>query len=126
MAVNTEWFWDVGTPLYVRFLNQDTCHEKLVKVAAQTWERYANIHFIFDDCPTAQIRIKFDENFQGGKSLVGKCESEKRSLDEPTMVLGSQMGEKHFRRTALHELGHALGCVHEHASPVANIEWLVR
>ena len=28
-----------------------------------------------------------------------------------------------LRRTVLHEFGHAIGCVHEQASPAANIPW---
>lgn len=31
--------------------------------------------------------------------------------------------ESEFSGTTIHEFGHALGCVHEHQSPGANIPW---
>jgi len=46
--------------------------------------------------------------------------------DQPTMNFGwfnDQTADTEFSRTVIHEFGHALGCIHEQASPVANIPW---
>ncbi|TFB01225.1 hypothetical protein CCMA1212_006906 [Trichoderma ghanense] len=125
LVVNKDWFWPVGAWLHVRFMNKDPDprHEEMVKKAAKIWETYANIRFVFDNAEDAEIRILFDSGLKGGRSLIGRYRQHETPKDEATMVLGLVEDDGLFRRTALHELGHALGCVHEHASPVKKIEW---
>lgn len=125
LVVNKDWFWPVGAWLHVRFMNKepDPHHEKMVQDAARVWEKYANIQFVFDNAENAEIRILFDANLEGGRSLIGRYRRKETPQDKPTMVLGLAKDDNLFRRTALHELGHALGCIHEHSSPAAEIDW---
>lgn len=37
--------------------------------------------------------------------------------------IGLATSTEQIRRPILHEFGHALGCIHEHQSPAANIKW---
>ena len=37
--------------------------------------------------------------------------------------IGAATNIEQIRRPVLHEFGHALGCIHEHQSPVAGIQW---
>jgi len=39
------------------------------------------------------------------------------------LSIGAAPDLEHIRRPILHEFGHALGCIHEHQSPVASIQW---
>jgi hypothetical protein len=34
-----------------------------------------------------------------------------------------ETSDEEFSRTVIHEFGHAIGCIHEQASPVADIPW---
>ncbi|OTA07734.1 metallopeptidase [Trichoderma parareesei] len=125
LAVSKEWFWPVGAWLHVRFMNKEPNprYENMVKDAAKIWEKYANIHFVFDNAENAEIRILFDSKLKGGQSFIGRHRRDETPKEESTMVLGLTLDDGLFRRTALHELGHALGCIHEHSSPAAEIEW---
>ena len=51
--------WAPGTQLHVRFLGGLPIVKKKIAQVAKEWERYANIKFVFDDSPDAQIRIAF-------------------------------------------------------------------
>ncbi|KAL6852155.1 hypothetical protein J3F83DRAFT_756749 [Trichoderma novae-zelandiae] len=125
LAVDKDWFWPVGAWLHVRFMNKvpDPHHEKMVQDAAKIWETYANIRFKFDNAENAEIRILFDDGLKGGRSLIGRYRQDETPKEAPTMALGLPKDDKLFRRAALHELGHVLGCIHEHSSPVSKIDW---
>ena len=93
---------------------------------ANEWTRYANITFKWmeRDAPgDSDIRVSFDRD--GYWSYIGtSCHA--ISQDQPTMNYGGMtddMTDLEFSTAVCHEFGHALGFIHEQASPIANIQW---
>jgi hypothetical protein len=61
----------------------------------------------------------------GSWSIIGTG-ARGKTQDEATMNFGwfnDQTTDNEFSRVIIHEFGLALGCIHEQASPVANIPW---
>lgn len=115
--------WQAGQELRVQFLDGDYRLRERVEGHARKWLDHANLTFSFGNSPGAEIRITFEGNVS--ESLVGTDAMRIPSL-RPTMRLGgftATSDERVLRRTVLHEFGHAIGCVHEQASPVAGIPW---
>lgn len=119
-------FWKPGTELHIRFLDDNAALRAKVIQYAQEWLQYANLKFIFDVSPQAQIRISFTPGM-GSMSRVGldanQCEPSAWTMNlDPTWFVHDP-GDVVVKRTVLHEFGHALGFIHEHQSPMANIVW---
>ncbi|KAJ9658043.1 hypothetical protein H2201_007938 [Coniosporium apollinis] len=118
-------FWNTGKRIRVKFMSGGTPRvRQRIQYYAQLWEQYANIDFRFvADNEAADIRISFVAPFSW--SLLGTdCQSALEN--EATMNYGwfnEDTSEQEFSRTVIHEFGHALGCVHEHQSPNAFIDW---
>jgi hypothetical protein len=108
--------WVNGSRLHVRFLAGTAAQKNLVKQQAAWWTEHANLQFVFDDRPDAEIRIAFDPA-DGAWSWVG-TDCRKIPQNEPTMNLGFLDGG-----TAAHEFGHAIGLGHEHQNPRGGIQW---
>jgi hypothetical protein len=124
LALFTRTLWKSGRELHVRFLDGVDSTQAKVEQIAHMWEDYANIKFIFDDLPDAEIRIAFTSG-AGSWSYLG-TDALTIPKDKPTMNYGwlypnTSMTEYH--RVVLHEFGHALGCIHEHQNPSVNIPW---
>ena len=120
-------FHKPGSTLTVKFMNGTDAQKARVQEFAKQWEQYANIRFQFVASGTANIRIGFKWQGDGGSwSYIGTdCFS--IAQDKPTMnfgwldIYGKDIDE--YSRTVLHEFGHALGCIHEHQNPSTNIPW---
>jgi hypothetical protein len=109
--------------LRVQFLNGDLATRARVQKYANEWTNYAFVTFVYVNDPSAEIRIWFAND--------GFCQTKVGStavnFSGPTMHygwLGPSTPDPEFRRTVLHEFGHALGLVHEHQSPSSGvIKW---
>ena len=116
-------FWNKHV-LRVRFLGGTNYVQEKVKRYANEWSRHAHIKFEFVQSEPSDIRISFDQD-DGSWSYVGRS-NQYVSPAKATMNFGwfnSRTSETEFRRTTLHEFGHAIGLSHEHQHPQAAIDW---
>jgi hypothetical protein len=123
LALAKNKLWAPGQLLRVRFLDGEEALWKKVERHAREWLEYANLEFEFGNFPDAEIRITFKG--YGYWSLVG-ADALRRPSPIPTMGLGkftAHTDPVELKQVVLHEFGHALGCVHEQASPSIVIPW---
>ncbi|MGW0816641.1 beta-glucuronidase AbsR1 [Streptomyces viridiviolaceus] len=73
------------------------------------------------DRSEAELRIGFQAG-DGSWSTVGK-DALRVGVNDRTMNFGWDLTAPGERATALHQIGHALGMLHEHQSPFAGIHW---
>jgi hypothetical protein len=95
-----------------------------VQQFANVWSEFANIKFSFIDSGNADIRVAVNSS-RGSWSYVGTT-SKGVAQDQPTMNFGwfdDRTDDEEFSRVIVHEFGHAIGCYHEQASPLAHIPW---
>lgn len=115
MAVLRAKKWPNGSVLRVRFLEGSAAQRQQVREVAQHWSEHANLRFLFNDAPDAEIRIAFAD--RGSWSYIGTdCLDIPR--DSPTMNFGWL-----DQGVILHEFGHAIGLIHEHQNPLGGIRW---
>lgn len=108
--------WINGSTLRVRFLGGTADQQAIAKEQVLWWIQHANLKFVFNNAPDAEIRIAFNQD-DGAWSFVG-TDCRKVTQNEPTMNLGFLDGG-----TAGHEFGHAIGLGHEHQNPSGGIVW---
>lgn len=129
--------WIPGQEIRVKLLDGNEYVRSKVRQYAETWEEFANIDFVFVQSGPAEIRISFTLD-KGSWSYFGKdsarqsqvkTENGSRFVRDATgasMNFGwfnDKTPEEEFRRTTLHEFGHALGLHHEHQNKNQNIQW---
>ncbi len=118
--------WEPGQTIRVKFLNGNSFVQSKVRQFAVEWENYANLKFEWVTSGTANIKIGFREgqfaDVTGSWSYLG---TDSNRFDH-SMHFGwfnDNTTDEEFRRTTIHEFGHALGLIHEHQNPVAGINW---
>jgi serralysin len=123
LALPTGKMWMPGRTLRVKLRGGSDFVRSKVKQFALEWLNYANIKLVFVDDDNAELRVGFDPG--GSWSHIGTD-----NLTIPTTLNTMNFGwfvdntpDDEFSRTVIHEFGHALGCIHEHQSPDANIPW---
>lgn len=116
MALITGKKWQNGRTLKIAFLNGNSTAQALVRETAPQWLQFANIKFEWVTNP-ANADIRIDYTQVGAWSHIGTdCLAIPKN--QATMNYGFI-----DQATCLHEFGHALGCIHEHQHPEANIPW---
>ncbi len=115
--------WTPGYVVKIKFLDGSELLRGKVRQYAPEWMRFANIRMQFIESGSADVKISFSK--PGSWSYIGTT-CTKFQQNESTMNFGwfnAQTQEYEFRRTILHEFGHALGLLHEHQSPSSQIPW---
>lgn len=124
-----EALWTAGQTLTIGFLEGSARLQDRVLATARRWtngdEGGANLAIEKATVPDdADIRISF--NSRGGSwSHIGSY-ARGVSRGQPTMNLGwakETTPEANFSSVVLHEFGHALGLLHEHNHPDADLRW---
>jgi hypothetical protein len=121
VAAKNDKRWKRGQTLLIYFVNGDQNQCKKFKEIADLWiigtslklETTSNIHL-------SNIRawIGLTDGKRKNSSEIGIDSMDPRLKEKPTLRV-SEVTED----MVLHEFGHALGLVHEHAHPGVNIEW---
>ncbi len=117
-------YWENGSTIRVKLMGGSAYVQDRVRYYANQWTQHANLNFQFVNSGRADIRVSFEQNGSSW-SVIGK-QSLQVGQNEATMNFGwlnDQTPEYEFRRTILHEFGHALGLLHEHQNPSGGIPW---
>lgn len=119
--VNYPKLWANGRTLKIAFLNDPPAnHKQKIICAANQWLRYINLRFDFVEGKQGDIRIATENN---KNSSVPGTSALRVDPDLPTMNLGVKPEHEDFEVIVIHEFGHALGAMHEHQHPHADIPW---
>ena len=111
-------FWPNGTVIHVRFLGGSKEDHKNIERWAKKWSEFANIIFVFDNDPKAEIKISFTKN-NGSWSYVGTNNVQIAGLKDTATMNFGWIDEANV----LHLFGHVLGLRHEHQNPYQPVPW---
>lgn len=113
--------WPAGKTIKVRFLEGTAEQKALFREAMAEWLKYANLGVNYVESGQADVRVAFAPQHQSW-SYVGTT-ALRVDPDRPTITLGYPLSYSGARASYLHEIGHALGLVHEFQNPQARGIW---
>lgn len=128
LVADKYWVWPNGSTIHVHFRDGSPEARAAVAEVANEWTQFANLDFVFHlgDAVPAKVDISVTFNDSACNSSMGPGSQFSVSQGNPSMRLchiDQMMGGDSFRRTVLHEFGHAIGMHHEHQSPKAAFSW---
>lgn len=97
--------WTGGNVYYTFDASVSAANQKVLLDCAAEWATFANLHFIARTAQANYIVVSNDVSLSGGLSYVGM-------IGGPQLLRIGPSAWNHG--TVCHELGHALGLVHEH------------
>ena len=123
LALACDRSWQPGQELRIRFLDGPPALHRNIEAIAREWLHHAYLSFDFGPHDHSEIRVTLQGI--GHWSFIG-TDALQIPQHEPTMNfegwnVATPVSE--MRPYVLHEFGHALGCIHEHQSPAAEIPW---
>ncbi len=126
MAIYSSKKWEKNAQLRVRFVQRPSLIiENRLTGFAKQWEQLCSVRLLFTQQSDAEIKIAFAN--KGSSSLIGTDALLTRSQpNRATMNFGwltDTLDDARFRAVVLHEFGHALGAIHEHNHPNADVPW---
>lgn len=114
-------FWGNYRTLNITFLTEvPQGLQDYIESIIRQWEPSTTLTFTFDASLPGDIRI--ETNSTGDTSLIG-TDAVTHPINKPTLTLATAPDHPEFEAVVLHEFGHALGLLHEHQHPKANIPW---
>jgi hypothetical protein len=115
--------WDVGSSLYITFINgSKQLHQKVMQIGNE-WSKYANIKFVERETGESNVRIAFNDS-----GLIKTAIGVMNNLfpqDEPTSYIDTSTMQSAilFNSIVLHTFGHLMGLQHENVVPLNGRKW---